>query len=525
MTHHEMTRRLKFPRVATLLFQTRKRPPSIHSPNYIMMTDKPLGHRGNRSASNSAVVADGVTSNISETNKKNSRYIVSRNGVILTWEEIYQRHPLNNKSGSRINDWESQQRPAMDSSTLLQHLPRGAYTTCRTVKGGTHIYQFDYHVRRLAVSSASILEFISASPHGSDNNFGRCQTDAEDNSEKDGSHAAAPALSNGISSIKESQIKDLLSESNHPRQHNRNPSKIEIQNMNIIKEAWEREMALNCIRSTLESFRSFYVRDIGEDGAMSTKDSTTCQNASKIKSNAEFRITLLATWEQNQNLKRDLNNNSSMNGFQSALYCHIGLLTDSSASKFVRVLVHGHGRENASAKDSKWVIDRKELTAPNASSDLSSPSSLLYEEIILINDGGELLEGTQTNFYVVKNSNSIITANEGVLFGSVRDSVLRVCQNHGIEVELRAPTLQDLKVASGVFITSTSRWVMPVHQIDLGDLLLMDGFMDGKNDKSDDTTAGCSELSSFCYPSCPTTDMIRKWVLDDVETHSTPIYA
>jgi len=146
----------------------------------------------------------------------------------------------------------------------------------------------------------------------------------------------------------------------------------------------------------------------------------------------------------------------------------------------------------------------------------------LYEEIILINDNGELLEGTQTNFYVVKNANTIITANKGVLFGSVRDSVLRVCYTHDIHVELRPPTLEDLKCASGVFITSTSRWVMDVHEVQLGDLLLIKS---GSSD-ADETSmpASKTEVQSYFYGSCLTTDKIRKWVLEDVETHSTPIY-
>ncbi len=132
------------------------------------------------------------------------------------------------------------------------------------------------------------------------------------------------------------------------------------------------------------------------------------------------------------------------------------------------------------------------------------------------------MEGTQTNFYVVKNANTIITANKGVLFGSVRDSVLRVCYTHDIHVELRPPTLDDLKCASGVFITSTSRWVMEVHEVQLGDLL----FIKRGSSVADETSmsAAKSEVQSYFYGSCPTTDKIRKWVLEDVETHSTPIY-
>ena len=137
-----------------------------------------------------------------------------------------------------------------------------------------------------------------------------------------------------------------------------------------------------------------------------------------------------------------------------------------------------------------------------------------------MNDNNELLEGTQTNFYVVTNTSTVITANEGILFGSVRDSVLRVCDLHGITVELRPPTLEDLRYASGVFITSTSRLVMPVHEVVLGDLQSSSLDTDGDQKKKDD-----DELpTSYHYPNCATTENIRKWVLEDVETRSTSIY-
>lgn len=382
--------------------------------------------------------------NIAKSNtidkKMYNNYIVSRNGVILSWKEIYAQYPNNDDNSSS-----SELFTPLEASNLLQRLPRGAYTTCRTVKNGTHIYQFDYHVKRLAISSASILDSVSVS-------------DTRGNKS------------------------DLLSRSNHPQQHHRIPSKLEIRDMNIVKEGWEREMALRCIRLTLNAYKSSFTND-GDD------------------QNQEFRITLLATWEQNK-----------MDDFKSALYCHVGRLKDNSTKeKKVRVLIHGQGRENASAKDSKWVTDRKQLLASNG-----------YEEIILINNKGELLEGTQTNFYVVLKNNRVVTANEDVLFGSVRDSVLRVCAIHGISVELRSPTIDDLHHACGVFITSTSRWVMPVHQVDLGDLLLLN--RDSNCDKSLDDTKADMPVNSFQYNNCPTTSKIRAWVLEDVETHSTLIY-
>ena len=375
----------------------------------------------------------------------NRNYVISRNGNILSWEEVYKQYPLSNN-----NDTYCQHYPPMDASTLLQRLPRGAYTTCRTVKNGAHVYQFDYHMKRLEASSVSVLQSISAS-----------------------------------TSKKETKVmqakREVLSESNHPRQE-----------MIIIKESLDRDMVLNYIHLTLEAFQSLYLSDV-RNGSIDDKGV-----------GLEFRITLLVTCEQRSNKNELLN---------SALFCHIGVLKNISPSENIRVLVHGYGRENASVKDSKWVTDRKLLIPSDG-----------YEEMILINDDGELLEGTQTNFYVVKNLSTIITANEGVLCGSVRDAVLRVCSKHDIQIEMRPPTLKDLKCATGVFITSTSRLVMPVNEVDLCDLLLIKN--EASNSNEIESNIGDSAFNSaYQYNNCPTIEKIKGWVLEDVETHSTSLCA
>ena len=447
----------KFSSVASLSVHARYRMrPSL---NAIQMDCKSHDHRSRFSTRKNESSTSTKTDSTEKQLDMSNQYIVSRNGIVLTWKEIYQQYPLDNDRHPDVNS-------PMEASALLQRLPRGAYTTCRTVKNGTHIYQFDYHMKRLAMSSASILETIS---------------------EEDGCGQTETAEKHETKKV-QNQEEDFLAVSSHPMQHHRNPSKLEIQRMNIIKEGWEREMALSCIRSSLNAYRCMHSGDDATD------------TSGNEKPDKEFRITLLATWEQNH----------EDNNFKSSLYCHIGLLTNKLSTQNTRVLIHGHGRKNASTKDSKWISERKQLIASNG-----------YEEIILINDKAELLEGTQTNFYLVKDSNTIVTANEGVLFGSVRDSVLRVCKNNGIFVELRPPTLEDLKCASGVFITSTSRWVMPVHEIDLGDLLTVNSYSNGNN--GEENIEVDSALFTYQYRNCPTTERIQRWVLKDVETHSTMI--
>ena len=101
---------------------------------------------------------------------------------------------------------------------------------------------------------------------------------------------------------------------------------------------------------------------------------------------------------------------------------------------------------------------------------------------------------------------------------------------HNIPVELRPPTLKDLKSASGVFISSTSRWVMPIHEVCLGDLLLFqnDEDSDDEEERSEsiDTNMNKSKRNgkSYFYGNCKITEDIRRWVLEDVESRSTPLF-
>mmetsp|Transcript_787 Transcript_787/g.1266 ORF Transcript_787/g.1266 Transcript_787/m.1266 type:complete len:99 (-) Transcript_787:860-1156(-) len=91
-------------------------------------------------------------------------------------------------------------------------------------------------------------------------------------------------------------------------------------------------------------------------------------------------------------------------------------------------------------------------------------------------------------------------------------------------VKLRPPTFQDLEGASGVFISSTSRWVMPVHEVCLGDLMSFQNDDDVEEEENGESIEKKKrDGKSYFYGNCETTEDIRRWVLEDVESRSTPI--
>ena len=90
------------------------------------------------------------------------------------------------------------------------------------------------------------------------------------------------------------------------------------------------------------------------------------------------------------------------------------------------------------------------------------------------------------------------------------------------------PTLDDfhLRHASGVFITSTSRLLMPVHEVILGDLMSFGNVSDTqKKEVEEDGNKDDNDAlpPSYFYPNCETTENIRQLVLKDVETRSTSV--
>ncbi len=88
-------------------------------------------------------------------------------------------------------------------------------------------------------------------------------------------------------------------------------------------------------------------------------------------------------------------------------------------------------------------------------------------------EDGAVTEGTSNNAYIVK-GRKIITRHlsNDILHGITRAAVLRFAREAQMEVEERAFTIDEAKVADEAFITSASTFVMPVVEIDgtaLGD--------------------------------------------------------
>jgi branched-chain amino acid aminotransferase len=90
-----------------------------------------------------------------------------------------------------------------------------------------------------------------------------------------------------------------------------------------------------------------------------------------------------------------------------------------------------------------------------------------FDEAILLNDRGEVAEGTGENIFVVKDG--VLRTNDrsaDVLHGITRATVIELANDRGIPVRVEALTVDDLHEADEVFFTGTAAEVTPLACID-----------------------------------------------------------
>ena len=85
-------------------------------------------------------------------------------------------------------------------------------------------------------------------------------------------------------------------------------------------------------------------------------------------------------------------------------------------------------------------------------------------EALLVKDG-KILEGMTSNFFSVKDD-ILYTAQDDILLGVTRKTVIDVAQGRGVAVNYEPLKRDQLETIDEAFITSSSRGVVPVVQID-----------------------------------------------------------
>jgi branched-chain amino acid aminotransferase len=92
----------------------------------------------------------------------------------------------------------------------------------------------------------------------------------------------------------------------------------------------------------------------------------------------------------------------------------------------------------------------------------------LAADDVLYHRNGEISEFPRSTFFIVTKDNEVVTPGKNVLQGITRKKILEL--SNGVE---RTVTIDDIKNAKEAFITSTTKQVLPIIQVD--DIIIGDG--------------------------------------------------
>ncbi len=85
-------------------------------------------------------------------------------------------------------------------------------------------------------------------------------------------------------------------------------------------------------------------------------------------------------------------------------------------------------------------------------------------DALFVNEQGHVLEATRSNFFIFR-GDTLITPRTGVLIGVTRNVVLGLARDR-FAIEERPIQLEELSTADEAFMTSSSREIIPIVQID-----------------------------------------------------------
>ncbi|MDE2635278.1 MAG: aminotransferase class IV [Chloroflexota bacterium] len=124
-------------------------------------------------------------------------------------------------------------------------------------------------------------------------------------------------------------------------------------------------------------------------------------------------------------------------------------------AKGARGITSSVARHNPASKSSEWMHRRQAVAS-------TQPAGIY--ETFLLEENGALLEGASSNVYAILDG-ELLTASSGMLEGISRMIVLKVCREI-IPLRATAPNISDIDRFSEAFLSSSSRGIIPVIEID-----------------------------------------------------------
>lgn len=124
-------------------------------------------------------------------------------------------------------------------------------------------------------------------------------------------------------------------------------------------------------------------------------------------------------------------------------------------TKGIKLMAYRYTRETPDTKTTNYLIPisiRREIEEAEA-------------QEVLYHDGTFISESARSNFFIVNQEGTIVTSNKDVLNGITRKHIIALAQKH-FKIEIRPLSIKETRAAREAFLTSSTRGVMPVRQID-----------------------------------------------------------
>ncbi|KAF0984023.1 hypothetical protein FDP41_007938 [Naegleria fowleri] len=397
------------------------------------------------------------------------------------------------KNGKRIQEFDA----STNASDFLLNFPRGAYTTMRTLHRHS-IFQLKFHIHRLIYSTTKmiadeLLDISQKSP----------------NSEQ--------LIENYLNIAKE----------NH---------RIGAYPLSLMTSVD------NCNNETHELFLEEAIRILSQDICEYYKsvdgmdEMEICTETCPTVPMDELKITLLLVWYHQISSSED---NSFENEVKISttfdLYSHITKLGERPSKPVLVDILPGSRCHLGNAKDSIWITER------NAMIDRKSKGS---NEVIMCESDGIVREGLSSNFFIVDSSNRVVTAKEGILFGSVRglliptkDQAENIMENTGTQNDSsdtvlksdeyceETPNLADILAWKEAFITSTSRLVLPIKTMNIAKECIDEILPREKSQeiKQSGRLQDCGTYYSFTFESTQFSENLNRLLISKMQTMSIKV--
>ncbi|MEM8608934.1 MAG: branched-chain amino acid transaminase [Myxococcota bacterium] len=139
-------------------------------------------------------------------------------------------------------------------------------------------------------------------------------------------------------------------------------------------------------------------------------------------------------------------------------------LGDEGLAKGIRAKVSSYTRPGINSLMSKGKIVGHYVNSIMAKREALAGG---YDEAILLDPKGHVSEASGENIFVVRDGKVATPASGGsMLIGITRDTVIKLLQSKGIEVEQRLISRDELYIADEVFMVGTAAEVTPVRELD-----------------------------------------------------------